>query len=114
MTPKRIAYVLNIFPKISETFIAGELAELRKRGVELRILSLLPPRDEPESFLVTTAVGLDGIVSYRGGAFDGNGGALLLTVKNVYSEVLQGEERIRGDGLGDLHNDYLAWFSRCF
>ncbi len=58
---------------------------------------MLPPRDEPERFLVTTAVGLDGIVSYRGGAFDGNGGALLLTVKNVYSEVLQGEERIRGD-----------------
>lgn len=42
----RIAYVLKIFPKLSETFIAGELAELRRRGIELRILSLLPPREE--------------------------------------------------------------------
>jgi hypothetical protein len=58
---------------------------------------VLPPRDEPQQFLVTTAIGVDGNLTYKGGAFDGNGGALLLTVKNVYSEVLQGEERIRGD-----------------
>ncbi len=63
MTPKRIAYVLNIFPKISETFIAGELAELRKRGVELRILSLLPPRDEPQHEIIRRA-GLDALVEY--------------------------------------------------
>ncbi|MFO1512645.1 MAG: hypothetical protein U1F83_06990 [Verrucomicrobiota bacterium] len=43
MSIHRIAYVLHIFPKLSETFVAGELAELRRRGVELRILSLLPP-----------------------------------------------------------------------
>jgi len=46
MALQRVAYVLKIFPKLSETFIAGELAELRRRGLELRILSLLPPRDE--------------------------------------------------------------------
>ena len=46
MTPHRLVYVLKIFPKLSETFIAGELAELRQRGIELRILSLLPPREE--------------------------------------------------------------------
>src|SRR5512137_372578 len=63
MTPKRIAYVLNIFPKISETFIAGELAELRRRGVELRILSLLPPRDEPQHAIIQRA-GLDKLVEY--------------------------------------------------
>ena len=63
MTPTRIAYVLNIFPKISETFIAGELAELRKRGVELRILSLLPPRDEPQHEIIRRA-GLDKLVEY--------------------------------------------------
>src|ERR1051326_3227269 len=44
MLLRRIAYVLKIFPKISETFIVSELAELRRRGVELRILSLQPPR----------------------------------------------------------------------
>jgi glycosyltransferase involved in cell wall biosynthesis len=46
MTLRRIAYVLKIFPKVSETFIANELAELRLRGIEVRILSLLPPREE--------------------------------------------------------------------
>ena len=68
MTPKRIAYILNIFPKISETFIAGELAELRKRGVELRILSLLPPRDEPQHDIIRRA-GLDQLVEYDAGKF---------------------------------------------
>src|SRR3989442_5022733 len=43
---RRIAYVVNVFPKLSETFIAGELAELRRRGVEVRILSLRPPDEE--------------------------------------------------------------------
>src|SRR6266581_9782209 len=68
MTPKRLAYVLNIFPKISETFIAGELAELRKRGVELRILSLLPPRDEPQHEIIRRA-GLDKLVEYDANKF---------------------------------------------
>ena len=39
----RVAYVVNVFPKLSETFIAWELAELRRRGVEVCILSLRPP-----------------------------------------------------------------------
>lgn len=64
MRPRRIAYVLNIFPKISETFIMGELAELRRRGVELRVLSLLPPRDEPQHAIVREA-GLDRVVEYE-------------------------------------------------
>ena len=63
MKPRRIAYVLNIFPKISETFIAGELAELRERGVELRILSLLPPRDEPRHEIIRRAE-LDHLIEY--------------------------------------------------
>ena len=65
MSPKRIAYVLNIFPKVSETFIAGEMAELRRRGVELRILSLQPPRDELQHEIIRR-VGLDRIVEYGG------------------------------------------------
>jgi colanic acid/amylovoran biosynthesis glycosyltransferase len=68
MKPRRIAYVLNIFPKISETFIAGELAELRGRGVELRILSLLPPRDEPRHEIIRRAE-LDHLIEYDIGRF---------------------------------------------
>ena len=63
MKPRRIAYVLNIFPKVSETFIAGELAELRRRGVELRILSLLPPRDQIEHDIIRRAE-LNRLVEY--------------------------------------------------
>ena len=70
MTPPRLAYVLNIFPKISETFIAGELAELRRRGVELRILSLLPPRTEPQHEIIRRA-GLDKLVEYDTSKFHG-------------------------------------------
>jgi colanic acid/amylovoran biosynthesis glycosyltransferase len=68
MKPRRIAYVLNIFPKISETLTAGELAELRGRGVELSILSLLPPRDEPRHEVVHRAK-LDALVEYDADRF---------------------------------------------
>jgi glycosyltransferase involved in cell wall biosynthesis len=68
MPSLRIAYILNIFPKISETFIAGELAELRRRGVELRILSLLPPRAELQHDIIWRA-GLANITSYDVPAF---------------------------------------------
>src|SRR6185503_19517130 len=63
MVPRRIAYVLKIFPKLSETFIASELAELRRRGVELQILSLLPPREELRHEVIAGA-GLDEIAHY--------------------------------------------------
>ena len=56
----KIAYVLRVFPKLSETFIAAELAELRRRGVELRILSLGPPRESLRHSIVERA-GLDAI-----------------------------------------------------
>lgn len=68
MQPRRIAYFLNIFPKVSETFIISEVAELRRRGVELRIFSLLPPRDQIHHDLVA-GLGLDEIVSYDVPAF---------------------------------------------
>lgn len=63
MTPLRIVYVLHIFPKLSETFVAGELAELRRRGVELRILSLLPPREELQHEIIRRA-GLAEMTTY--------------------------------------------------
>lgn len=43
MTPRRVAYVVSTFPKISETFVIGELVELCRRGIDVRILSLKPP-----------------------------------------------------------------------
>ena len=41
----RVGYVINVFPKLSETFIAGELAELRRRGIEITALSLRNPTE---------------------------------------------------------------------
>ena len=46
MIPRRVAYIVNVFPKLSETFIAGELTELHRRGVEVRVLSLRQPTEE--------------------------------------------------------------------
>jgi glycosyltransferase involved in cell wall biosynthesis len=43
---RRIAYVVRVFPQLSETFIAGEAAEVLQRGVEVRILSLEFPGDK--------------------------------------------------------------------
>ncbi|MFZ9038919.1 MAG: glycosyltransferase family 4 protein [Gammaproteobacteria bacterium] len=43
MKLKRIAYTVNVFPKFSETFIANEIAELKRRGVEVLILSRRNP-----------------------------------------------------------------------
>lgn len=68
MNPQRLAYVLHIFPKLSETFVAGELAELRRRGVELRILSLLPPRAELQHEIIRRA-GLAELTTYDAGKF---------------------------------------------
>jgi glycosyltransferase involved in cell wall biosynthesis len=45
MSVDRVAYVLNRFPKVSQTFIVQELAELSRRGVDLRILSLRSPKE---------------------------------------------------------------------
>ena len=45
MSIKRVAYVINVFPKLSETFIAGEMAELRKHGVEILAVSLRNPTE---------------------------------------------------------------------
>lgn len=64
MLPERIVYVLKVFPKISETFIAEELAELRRRGIELRILSLLPARAGIRHDIIAGA-GLEQLASYE-------------------------------------------------
>src|SRR5437870_12552864 len=65
---RRVAYVVNVFPKLSETFIANELAELRRRGVEVRVLSLRPPTEILRHEFITR-FGLDQIASYEPGKF---------------------------------------------
>lgn len=41
----RIAYVLKMYPRFSETFIVNEILELERQGVEVRIYSLHLPDD---------------------------------------------------------------------
>ena len=41
----RVAYVLKMFPRLSETFILNEILELERQGVQLRIFSIKRPAD---------------------------------------------------------------------
>lgn len=41
----RVAYILKMFPRFSETFILNELLELEREGADLRIFSLKTPND---------------------------------------------------------------------
>lgn len=59
----RLAYVANVFPKLSETFIANELAELRRRGIEVRVLSLRQPTDTLRHAMIAQA-GLDAVTCH--------------------------------------------------
>jgi glycosyltransferase involved in cell wall biosynthesis len=68
MMPSRIAYVVNVFPKLSETFIAGELAELLRRGVSLRVLSLRQPVESLRHDFIARA-GLDKTTCYDAAKF---------------------------------------------
>jgi len=68
MMLRRVAYVVNVFPKLSETFIAWELAELRRRGVEVCILSLRPP-DEGRRHEFIAQTGLEERTVYNSWEF---------------------------------------------
>lgn len=39
----KVAYLLNIFPVLSETFILNEITELKKQGLDVSIFSLSNP-----------------------------------------------------------------------
>lgn len=43
--PTKIAYILKMFPRFSETFILSEILELERNGVDIRIFSLKHPND---------------------------------------------------------------------
>jgi glycosyltransferase involved in cell wall biosynthesis len=68
MRKRRVAYVLSAFPKLSESFIANELAELRRRDVEVLILALARP-DETLRHEVIAEAGLDERTTYERAAF---------------------------------------------
>src|SRR3989454_4782495 len=68
MMLRRVTYVVNVFPKLSETFIAWELAELRRRGVEVCILSLRPP-DEGRRHEFIAQTGLEERTVYNSWEF---------------------------------------------
>jgi glycosyltransferase involved in cell wall biosynthesis len=44
-SPGRVAFVLKGYPRLSETFIAQEIAALERRGLEILIVSLRHPTD---------------------------------------------------------------------
>ncbi|HVN27821.1 MAG TPA: hypothetical protein VMT64_05010, partial [Candidatus Binataceae bacterium] len=67
--PRRIAYVLKYFPKFSETFVASELAELRRREVEIRVLAIREPKVALRHRFIEAA-GLDRITIYGAESFD--------------------------------------------
>ena len=68
MTLRRIAYVIKDFPKLSETFIAGELAELRRRGFEICVLSVFEPKETLRHRFIGDH-GLDRLAVYGAGNF---------------------------------------------
>jgi glycosyltransferase involved in cell wall biosynthesis len=43
LPPQKIAYVVKMFPRLSETFIRNEILELERQGLALRIFSLKRP-----------------------------------------------------------------------
>src|SRR6185503_683910 len=58
---RRIAYVTRQFPVVSQTFVASEVIELRRRGVDVRVLSLLPGDELRHRFL--DRAGLAGVTT---------------------------------------------------
>jgi glycosyltransferase involved in cell wall biosynthesis len=70
MAMRRIAYVIDVFPKLSETFIAGEIAEVCRRGIGVRILSIHEPQEQLRHDFIAEA-GLDRLTVYGAQKFSG-------------------------------------------
>src|SRR5918912_1384692 len=45
-TATRTAYLLNSFPRLSQTFILHEILELERQGLDLRLFAIRNPADE--------------------------------------------------------------------
>lgn len=65
-SPRRVLYVVSLFPCWSETFIVREIHALIDQGVDIRILSLKPPQ---ESMVQPQAATLLGRVLYPSGSW---------------------------------------------
>lgn len=57
----------------------------------------LPPRDEPKKFVQASYLVSEGVVEIRDSVVQNSAGIFLVSVKNVYAEVLQDEEFARGE-----------------
>ncbi len=68
MSVTNVAYVVNMFPKLSETFIANEIAALVRRGVTCRVLSLKAPTETLRHPVVRT-LPLDEMLFFDEAAF---------------------------------------------
>ena len=53
--PRRVAYVMNGFPRLSETFIAHEIHQIERLGLRLRLYSV-KREDEPKVHPVVAAI----------------------------------------------------------
>ena len=42
-----VGYIVNTWPRLSQTFVLNEILALEQRGVSLRIFSIKDPRREP-------------------------------------------------------------------
>ena len=60
----RVGYVLNRFPRLSQTFVLNEILELQRQGVEVEVFSLLRP---PPELRHPDLDGLAGPVTYLPG-----------------------------------------------
>ena len=70
MLLRRIAYVVKCFPMLTQTFIVGELSELLRRGIDLRIVSMQTPV-EPQRHEIIAQLGLDRLAIYDSANFYG-------------------------------------------
>ncbi len=73
-----VAYVVAAFPKVSETFILGEIRELRRQGVDVTVFSLRPPRGGGPRH-----AGTDEVLRHTVQLPDGPGGAARLAMAMV-------------------------------
>ena len=55
MTADRVAYVMNGFPRLSETFITHEIHQLERLGMDLRLYSV-KRENEPHVHPVVAAI----------------------------------------------------------
>ncbi len=50
--PRRLAYIMKRYPRLSETFILNEICAMERLGEQLEIFSLLPPEPPPHHPMV--------------------------------------------------------------